>query len=89
MSELSSDTLVIAIQAVDAEMLQIEEQLEGIHPGEHPDLDDLLMAYQKAARELKFFYEQAQLLALDLPPYEELIRGRVTDEEIGRPNGLH
>ena len=89
MSELSSDTLVIAIQAVDAEMQQIEEELEGIQPGEHPDLDDLLLAHQKAARELKSVYEQAQRLAINLPPYEELVRGRMPDEPNGRSQELH
>jgi len=74
MSEISGNTLMMAIQAVDAEMRGIEDELEGADADISADLEELLLSWSKAADELKTAYEAALLSQVNLPPYEDLVQ---------------
>lgn len=71
MAEISNQTLMIAIQAVDAEIRTLRESLaEGEAIAEEYDmLEDL----QEAADDLARAYSIAVQTALNLPPYDELV----------------
>jgi hypothetical protein len=73
MSELSSQTLVIAIQAVAARVRALREAVAAgtAQPQEQALLEDHL----RAADELEQAYDYAALTVLNLPPYEELVGG--------------
>lgn len=74
MPQISGSTLVMAIQAVDAKIHQITEQLETDASPEAGDLELLLLSYEKAAQELRAGYEEAQRTISNLPPYQKLVR---------------
>ena len=69
--EMSVQTLMVALQALGAEMSRIEELLAS-DPGE-PDLTELLLSYSKAEMEMKARYLDARALDRSLPPYEQLV----------------
>jgi len=72
MADVSGNTLLMAVQAVAESMDTLRERLKT--PG--PDtLDDteMLLAYTRAADELRRAYEVARLNAGNLPPYEDLL----------------
>lgn len=64
-------TLVIAIQAIDAELGRMAVELET-----NPDVDDggeleeRMLKHSKAALDLKGQYEAARQASPDMPPYE-------------------
>lgn len=74
MPQISGSTLMMAIQAVDAKIHQITEQLEADDSPEAGDLELLLLSYGKAAQELRAGYEEAQRTISNLPPYRKLVR---------------
>lgn len=76
MSDLSGPTLMMAIQAVDAEMRRLKADLAGADPDEQADIQDLLLTNAKAAEELKEAYLRARADASNLPPYSELVGTR-------------
>ena len=73
MAQLSPQTLVAVIQALDAERERLALAQEEAEGPQVADLDEILLSYDTAAEELK----QAYLAALDvydnLPPYEDLV----------------
>lgn len=73
MPEVSGRTLVMAIQAVDAELRRLEEELERAGEDADPDLQELALSYSLAAEDLKQAYLQALNSASNLPPYEQLV----------------
>jgi DNA repair ATPase RecN len=71
MPEISTQTLVIAIQAVAAEIRALREAVESgdAEPEEHQLLEDRL----KAAEDLERAYDIAARTVINLPPYDELV----------------
>jgi hypothetical protein len=72
MPDVSGNTLLMAIQAVQDAMKILETRLDD--PEVDP-LDDteMLLAYARAAVELRQAYEIARLNTSNLPPYETLV----------------
>lgn len=73
MSDISPQTLVIAIQAVAARVRALREAVAG---GQAPAQEQALLEdHLRAADELEQAYDFAALTVLNLPPYEELTGG--------------
>ena len=72
MPEVSGNTLLMAVQAVDDAIKALEARLR--QPAGDP-LDDteMLLSYTRAADELRSAYEIARLNTGNLPPYDEVI----------------
>ncbi len=70
MPEISSKTLIVAIQTVEAEIKRIMalSTSEAV-PGDDIFLNDL----ENAADELQDLYADAELSQPNLPPYEQLV----------------
>jgi hypothetical protein len=75
MAELSAQTLVMLVQAVDAQIREIKETVNGDLSELEPDTQELLMSYSQAAMELKAYYREAQKSFPGLPPYDKLVSG--------------
>lgn len=73
MAELSPQTLMMAVQGIDAEIHRIIDTANGEIGDLEPDEQELLMAYSKAAAELKNAYAEAHDSVPNLPPYDALI----------------
>ena len=73
MTELSAQTLMMAVQAVDAEIRGIKESAGGDIAEIEPDLQELLLSYSKAAMELRTSYLRAREAKPGLPRYEDLV----------------
>lgn len=73
MPEISNQTLVIAIQAVAAEIRALREAVMSgeAEPEEHQLLEDRM----QAAEDLERAYDLAARTVLNLPPYDELVGG--------------
>jgi hypothetical protein len=71
MPEISTQTLVIAIQAVAAEIRALREAVASgeAAPEEHQLLEDRL----RAAEDLERAYDVAARTVINLPPYNELV----------------
>jgi hypothetical protein len=76
MPEISANGLVMAIQAVDAKIWMLREQIDKADEGDRGlcDLEDLMLAYCTTAEEMRQAYEKALMLSCNLPPYEKLVR---------------
>lgn len=73
MPEISSQTLVVAIQAVAAEIRSLREDLAG---GDAQAEDyQLLEDRVRAAEDLEHAYDVAAQTVINLPPYDELVGG--------------
>jgi len=67
---ISTDTMIVAIQAVAA---QVRELREAVATGDaEPEEMLLLEEWQEAARDLERAYDVEAKLVLNLPPYGEL-----------------
>ena len=74
MSNISSGTLMMAIQAVHAEIVRILSDVDGNLEELEPDDQELLMAFAKAEGELKGLYQSAAKEEPGLPAYESLVQ---------------
>jgi hypothetical protein len=75
MPDVNGRSLMMAVQAVDAKIRSLEAHIDGA--GEDDDVSDaeeLLLAYSKAAEDLRTAYEIARLTSSNLPPYGRLVR---------------
>lgn len=72
MIAISAQTLVMAIQGVDAEVRRIKNSADGDISELDPDDQELLMAFSQAAMELKAAYLAERKSIPDLPNYERL-----------------
>ncbi len=72
MADVSGNTLLMAVQAVNDAIAVLDER---IRDGSGDPLDDteMLMSYTRAAEELRSAYEVARLTTTNLPPYDELV----------------
>ena len=75
MPNVNGRTLVMAIQAVDFKIADLERSVDELPPDQGADLESLLLAYENAAEALKSAYAEALSEASNLPPYEKLVRG--------------
>lgn len=74
MANVDGQTLLMAVQAVQAQIRFLEVQID--HANEDDDIggqEDLLMGYSKAAEALRLAYEAEELSSSNLPPYDMLI----------------
>lgn len=71
MPEISTQTLIIAIQAVAAEIRVLRKTVTSgeAEPEEHQLLEDRV----EAAEDLERAYDLAARTTLNLPPYDELV----------------
>ncbi len=74
MPQINGMTLMMAIQAVDAKIAEIEDQLDNDDSPEADELEPLLLSYMKAASALKTAYDEALESTSNLPPYSDLVR---------------
>lgn len=74
MPNISAHDLVLAIQAVDCEIADLERTLENSPPADDSELESLLVAYRHTARRLERAYRDAEGEGDDLPPYDKLVR---------------
>lgn len=73
MSEVNAKTLVMAIQAVDAEIRRLRSLPESVAvPGD----DVLLVDYEDAAECLEEAYAEVTRVIENLPPYAQLVGRR-------------
>lgn len=72
MPDVSGNTLMMAVQAVQESIATLQGRLRS---GEGDELDDteMLLAYERAADELRRAYEIARLNTGNLPPWEDLV----------------
>lgn len=73
MPEINGITLMMAIQAVEFKMNDIERSLQDETCANGAELESLLLSYDKAATALRVGYEDAVKLSSNLPPYETLV----------------
>ena len=75
MADVDGQTLLMAVQAVHAQIHSLEAQID--QAGEDDDVsdqEDLLMGYMRAADTLRVAYEAEKLTSSNLPPYDRLVR---------------
>lgn len=72
MPEVSPNTILMAVQAVNDAIRTLEVRLR---ESQDDCLDDteMLLAYSRAADELRDAYEVARLTTTNMPPYAKLI----------------
>jgi hypothetical protein len=73
MPQITSGTLIIAIQAVDAQVRQMRKSAER-DDAEAEELE-MLEAWENAAEDLEAAYDVEARDTLNLPPYDELLGG--------------
>ena len=74
MADIDGQTLLMAVQAVQAQIHSLEVQID--QAGEDDDVsdqEDLLMGYMRAADTLRVAYEAEELTSSNLPPYDRLV----------------
>lgn len=77
MANVDGQTLLMAVQAVQAQIHSLEAQID--QAGEDDDIsdhEDLLMGYTQAADALRLAYEAEELVSSNLPPYDMLVSSR-------------
>lgn len=73
MPQISANTLVVAIQAVDAQVRQLRKAVE--RDDAEVEEMQLLEQWEEAARDLEKAYDIEAKDVLNLPPYDELVGG--------------
>lgn len=73
MPEISTDTLIVAIQAVDTQVRQLRKAVE--RDDAEVEEMQLLEQWEDAARDLEKAYDVEARDVLNLPPYDELLGG--------------
>lgn len=73
MPEVSGRALMMAIQAVEAQIERLEAEITEAGDDADPDLQLLSLGYSKAAWELEDAYREALKTVSNLPPYEDLV----------------
>ncbi len=74
MPNVNGRTLVLAIQAVDFKIANLEESIDSLPANQGSELESLLLNYTNAAEALKQAYAIAVTESSNLPPYEKLVR---------------
>ncbi len=75
MPDVNGRTLMMAIQAVDAKMHALQAQIDNAGGDDDiSDAEEMLVAYEKAAEDLRAAYEIALVTRSNLPPYAKLVK---------------
>lgn len=74
MPNVNGRTLVLAIQAVDFKIANLEESIDSLPANQGSELESLLLNYTNAAEALKQAYAIAVTESSNLPTYEKLVR---------------
>ena len=72
MSKIKTGTLIVAIQAIAAELRILKD---GMQDGGEPEEYEILQDWQDAADDLEEAYDELAKTQLNLPPYDELVGG--------------
>ena len=75
MAQVDGQTLLMAVQAVQAQIILLSEEMD--QAGKDDDLidqEDLLAGYIQAADALRVAYEAEKLVSSNLPPYDLLVK---------------
>jgi hypothetical protein len=73
MPEISTEALIVSIQAVAAEIRALREAIQS--GDAEPEEYELLEERQRVAENLEAAYNKLAINVLNLPPYEQLISG--------------
>jgi hypothetical protein len=74
MANVNGNTLMMAIQAVNVSIKELEKEKNEVGESEEiVDIMELLLSYSNAASELERAYREEHLNADNLPPYENLM----------------
>ena len=73
MPQISANTLVVSIQAVDTQVRQLRKAVE--RDDAEAEEMQLLEQWEDAARDLESAYDIEARNVLNLPPYDELVGG--------------
>lgn len=77
MANVDGQTLLMAVQAVQAQIQSLEAQIAPATENQDiSELGDLLLAYTQAADTLHRAYEAEELLSSNLPPHDMLLPSR-------------
>ncbi|MCF6252508.1 MAG: hypothetical protein L3J75_14770 [Methylococcaceae bacterium] len=71
--KLQPQTIMVAIQSVEAEIRLLDKQLESDDVENAAELEQVLVSYDLAAADLKAFYEAMLDQYSELPSYDTLI----------------
>jgi hypothetical protein len=72
MAEVSNQALIVAIQAIDRDIRKMRPWVES---DESPPEDAMLLEdWERVAEELEQAYNAAAEVALNLPPYDTLVK---------------
>lgn len=74
MPTISASHLALAIQAVDAQIAELDRTLDELPADKGADLEPLLLSYMNAAKAFEREYRIALAEFSNLPPYEKLVR---------------
>lgn len=72
MPEISIGTMVVAIQAVAAQVKELRVAVA--RDDAEPEEMQLLEEWQEAAEDLERAYDKAALTVINLPPYDSLVQ---------------
>ena len=72
MPDVSGRALLMALQAVDAELRRFEEAVHAAGDHAEPDDEEMLLAYDRAQAELRETYSAALLNVTNLPSLAEI-----------------
>jgi len=75
MADVDGRTLLMAVQAVQAQIHALEARIVQTDD-DASDQEDLLMGYTQAADALRRAYEAEELISSNLPPYGMLVPAR-------------
>lgn len=75
MAQVDGQALLMAVQAVQAQIRLLSEEMDqAAEDDDLTDQEDLLAGYMRAADALRVAYEVEKLVSSNLPPYDSLVK---------------
>jgi len=75
MAQVDGQALLMAVQAVQAQIRLLSEEMDqSAEDDDLTDQEDLLAGYMRAADALRVAYEAEKLVSSNLPPYDSLVK---------------
>ena len=75
MAQVDGQALLMAVQAVQAQIRLLSEEMDqAAEDDDLTDQEDLLAGYMRAADALRVAYEAEKLVSSNLPPYDSLVK---------------
>ena len=75
MAQVDGQALLMAVQAVQAQIRLLSEEMDqAAEDDDLTDQEDLLAGYMQAADALRVAYEAEKLVSSNLPPYDSLVK---------------